>query len=322
MTDRSTHRLAGLEPDNLLAFLALLGILRTLEHAHPELCARISWTIDEPPVRPELHVAALTTESEIVVAVTRGLNDLAQRHDFNGLRNLRLSQQKAAERLRAAAISDRYTSDLWAALVSDAVVRDRTKLQEVEPTPLCIQHGQGHQHFMSRLASVPKESPGKATGIDGKPVIIQETDSLHDTIFKPWIRRDLNSSSFRWDPQDDVRYALRATDPTDRKTKAGTQHGANRLAAVGLSVLTVVPRMRAGKVRLNVVGGGEHCRRFAFTWPIWRDPVSLAGIQSLLGHTGLHNAGTREVLGIVELRRTRQIQVDKYKNFTIAEPLF
>jgi len=29
------HRLEGLEPDNLLAFLALLGLLRSLETARP-----------------------------------------------------------------------------------------------------------------------------------------------------------------------------------------------------------------------------------------------------------------------------------------------
>ena len=318
MTERSIHRLAGLEPDNLLAFLALLGILRTLEYARPEWCTRVGWAIDEPPIRPELYVAASTKESEIVLAVTEGLNDLAQRHDFSGLKDLKLSRKEATERLRNATTSDRYISDLWAALISDAVVHYKKKMSEAEPTPLCIMHGQGHQHFMSRLASVPQQSSARAKGIDGKQVTVDETESLHNAMFKPWARRD-ETHSFRWDPQEDVRYALRATDPTHPKTKAGTQHGANRLAAIGLSVLTVVPRMHAGSVRLSVVGGGEHRRRFVFTWPIWRDPVSLAGIQSLLGHPGLDNAGTREVLGVAELRRTRQIQVDRYKSFTRAE---
>ena len=31
-----THRLERLEPDNLLAFLALLGLLRTLQAARPQ----------------------------------------------------------------------------------------------------------------------------------------------------------------------------------------------------------------------------------------------------------------------------------------------
>ena len=35
MTGHTIHRLDGLEPDNLLAFIALLGLLRTLEEARP-----------------------------------------------------------------------------------------------------------------------------------------------------------------------------------------------------------------------------------------------------------------------------------------------
>ena len=34
-TPRDRHRLEGLEPDNLLAFIALIGLLRALEAARP-----------------------------------------------------------------------------------------------------------------------------------------------------------------------------------------------------------------------------------------------------------------------------------------------
>ena len=121
-----------------------------------------------------------------------------------------------------------------------------------------------------------------------------------------------------------MRYALRATDPTDQKSKATTQHGANRLAAIGLSALTVVPQRRAGGgARLAVVGGGRDpgSGEFVFTWPIWREPVSFAAIRSLLGHPGLASPGTRESLGIIELRRTRRISFGKYLNFTRADSL-
>jgi hypothetical protein len=44
------HRLNGPEPDNLLAFLALLGMLRTLESSRPEWCPRAAWDLDNPPM--------------------------------------------------------------------------------------------------------------------------------------------------------------------------------------------------------------------------------------------------------------------------------
>ena len=321
MTERSTHRLTGLEPDNLLAFLALLGMLRSLEHVRSAWRPRVAWTIDTPPVRPMLTVAAQATEDEIVAAVAEGLKDLARRHDFGQLKDLKLSPKEAAENLHMAVTRDRYTSDLWAALTSDAAIRDKNKTQEAEPTPLCLLFGQGHMHFMSRLASVPQESAPPARGASRKKTTIGETDCLREALFEPWKRPDA-TFSFRWDPHEDVRYALRAADPTDSKTKETTQHGANRLAAIGLSVLTVVPRLRGVTAQLGVVGGRRERRgSFVFTWPIWRHPISLAAIRALLGHAGLDKRATWDALGIFELRRARRISVGKFMNFTRAESI-
>ena len=321
MTERSTHRLAGLEPDNLLAFLALLGMLRTLEHVRPAWRPRVNWTVDTPPVRPTLTVAAQATEDTTVAAVAEGLTDLAHRHDFDQLKDLKLSPREAAERLRMAVTRDRYTSDLWAALVSDAAVRDKNKTQEAEPTPLCLLFGQGHMHFMARLASVPQELAPPARGAGRRKTAVAATDCLREALFEPWTRPDA-TFSFRWDPHEDVRYALRATDPTDSRTKETTQHGANRLAAIGLSALTVVPRLRGTTAQLAVVGGKrERGGGFTFTWPIWRHAISLAAIRSLLGHGGLDKRATRDALGIFELRRARRISVGKFMNFTRAESI-
>ena len=271
-----------------------------------------------------LTATPAVADDEIVAAVAQGLNDLARRHQFGQLRDLKLSREEATKRLcdaREAVSEDRYVSDLWAALISDAAVRDKNKAEEAEPTPLCALFGQGHMHFMSRLASVPQQSVLPARGTGRKKTVIREADCLREALFETWTRAD-DTFSFRWDPHEDVRYALRATDPTDSKTRETTQHGANRLAAIGLSALTVVPRLRAGAVHLSVLGGArERNGSFAFTWPIWRHPISLATVRSLLGHGRLGKAATRDALGVVELRRARRISVGKYINFTRAESI-
>ena len=321
MTEPAAHRLDGLEPDNLLAFMALLGLLRTLEEARPGWRPRVSWTVDEPPLRPCLHVAEEVARNVIVEAAAEGLAALAPRHDFEGLPDLTLPPgEDTRERLRNAAGADRYTADLWAALISDAAIaRDGKK---VEPTPLCLMFGQGHQHFLARLASVPREAAPPKRGAGRNKSGISEAECLHEALFAPWKRPDA-TDSFRWDPQEDVRYALRARDPTDARTRETTQHGANRLAAVGLSVSTVVPRQRSGKVRLSLLGGarqpdGAH----TLDWPIWREPAGLAGIRALLGHPRLDDPRTRAALGVVEHRRARRISVGKYMSFTRAEARF
>ena len=312
------HRLDGLHPDNLLAFMALLGLLRCLEEAEPSWLPRVAWTVDAPPVRPLLCLARAAARDEIVAAAAAGLNRLAERHDFAPLKNLRLPQEAAAEKLRAAAEGDRYTASLWAALVSDAAVRERNKTTEAEPTPFCLMFGQGHQYFLERLSAVPRQRmPDR--GPRRSPLYVSEAECLSDALFSTWARPDANPS-FRWDPHEDVRYAHRATDPTDQRTKVRTEHGANRLAAVGLAVLTVVPRRRAGEPRLEVLGGDRGADgSFSFSWPIWQDPISFAAVRALLGHPGLDDTATRAALGVIGRRRTRRISTGKFMNFTPAE---
>ena len=320
MTGHAAHRLDGLEPDNLLAFMALLGLLRTLEEARPDWHPRVSWTVDKPPLRPRLHAAEEVAGDAIVEAAAEGLAALARHHDFGGLSDLRLLSDEAARKLRDVAGSDRYTADLWAALISNAATaRDGKK---VEPTPLCLMFGQGRQHFLPRLASVPQQTRPPNRGSGRRKSEISETECLREALFAPWKRPDA-THSFRWDPHEDVRHALRARDPTDSKTKETTQHGANRLAAVGLSVLTVVPEQRFGKVRLALLGGGrEPGGAHTLNWPIWREPIGLAGIRALLGHPHLDRPGTRAALGVVEHRRARRISSGKLMNVTRAEARF
>ena len=320
MTVHTTHRLNGLEPDNLLAFMALLGLLRTLDNARPDWRSRVSWTVAEPPLRPRLHVAEEVTGNAIVEAAAEGLAALARYHDFKGLSDLKVPPGEAARILQEAAGLDRYTADLWAALVSSAATaRDGKK---VEPTPLCLMFGQGRQHFLPRLASVPRQTipPRRSSGRHRSG--ISEAECLREALFAPWKRLD-RTDSFRWDPHEDVRHALRARNPTDPKTKEATQHGANRLAAVGLSTLTIVPAQRSGKARLALLGGvREPDGGLALDWPIWREPIGLAGIRALLGHPRLGRAETRAALGVVERRRARRMSSGKLMNFTRAEAKF
>ena len=352
MTTHVTHRLDGLEPDNLLAFLALLGLLRTLEEARPTWYPRAFWTVNAPPIRPSINTREPISEDEFVIAVSEGLDSKAEALDFtpfgrlnelnkvkkdrkkkglelsreeedelsqlSALQDLKLSPKEASERLGAAACCNRSRADLWASLIVDAAVRDDGF---AERTPLCLLSGQGHQHFLSRIASVPREAVPPPRGAGRRKIEVSEMDCLREALFAPWTRPD-PTFSFRWDPHEDVRYALRATDPTDSKTKETTQHGANRLAVIGLSALTVVPQQRAGKTRLGMLGGAWSGRRFRhFAWPIWADPISLAAVRALLGHPGLDDPVTRAAFGITEYRLARRVSPGKFMNFTRAESI-
>ena len=211
-TEGRRHRLDGLEPGNLLAFLALMGLLRALEEVEPAWLPKVAWSVDEPPVRPELSLSTAVSRETVAITAAAGVTRLAQRHDFGSRKDLRLPRSDAAEQLAAARRSgDRYTADLWAALVSDAAVRERNKAEEAEPTPLCLMFGQGHQHFLERLRSVPRTARADR-GSGGSKAVIPAEECMAEALFAPRARPDA-MPAFRWDPHEDVRYACAPPTP-------------------------------------------------------------------------------------------------------------
>lgn len=319
----STHRLEGMEPDNLLAFLALLGLLRALEAVDVDgdrQRPRLSWSLDEPPLRPVLHLAKAVTKGEVAARAADGVALLAKAHHFDGRKDLNYSESEARALLKSAT-DDAARAFFLSALLSDAAVKEAkgaTVEPLIDPTPLCLLFGQGHQHFLDRLASVPAQPAPPPRGRGRSVVTLTAEDCLAEALFSPWHRTD-PTFSFRWDPEEDVRYALMAGNPTDSAYKAGTQHGANRLAAIGLAVLTLASEVRAGRVRAAIPGGQWDRQGFSLAWPIWHPPASLAAIRSLLGHPGLRKPEQFTVMGIDGCMMARRVSVGKFMNFTRAD---
>ena len=161
-----------------------------------------------------------------------------------------------------------------------------------------------------------KAGPQRREGKKNKTVTA--ASCLNEALFAPWHRTD-DEFSFRWDPEEDARYALMAGDPTATAYKSGTQHGANRLAAVGLAVLTIAPVTRAGRVRPAIIGGSFSSNEFS--WPIWRAPASLSAIRALLAHPDLHCAQALDHLGVDHVLAARRFSSGKFLNFTRARAI-
>jgi hypothetical protein len=310
------HRLDGLEPDNLLAFLALLGLLRALEVAQPQWRPRAAWGVETAPLRPFLQLREHVTRREIADAAAEGVQELAKAYDFGGLAKLKLTQDEARQRLEAAAQraqngaeeGDTLGAEIWSALVSDAAIR---KDGTVVRTPFCLLDV-AQTSFMKNLAEVcrPENLP---RGDRSKHFL----NAIENALFSSWQRKD-ETPSFRWDPIEDSRHAYRWAAPTDEKQ--GVQHGANMLAAIGLPVLSAVPVQRHQEIHLQVLGGSIDSNGFSFAWPIWRDPASLSSIRCLLSHPELPQGNAVAYLGIDHVRVARRINPpgSKYANFTFA----
>jgi hypothetical protein len=308
------HRLEGLEPDNFLAFLALLGLLRALDTARPLWRARVYWDVETRPLRPVLGLAEEQTQESVAGVAAEGAATLAAAHVFNH-KDLNLNASDARAALEGA--SDPLAEALFDALLSDAALH---KDGRIWPTPLCFQFGQGHQHFLERLAAVPAGQLPKPLSKLKKPPDLNAPSFICAALFEPWTRSD-PTDSFRWDAAEDRRYALRANDPSG--DSAETQHGANRLAAVGLPVLSGAAILRRGEMRfLNRGAAYGPNGHIEISWPIWSRSARLAGVRAILARSEL-TADVPDMralapLGVVGVWRAERISVGKYFNVTPA----
>lgn len=316
MSGTTTHRLTGLEPDNLLAFLALLGLLRALNTARADWHARVFWNAETRPLRPELVLTSAQTQEAVAAAAAQGAATLAEVHQFD---RTDLNYKAPEARALLLAADDPRRAELLDALMSDGATRDD---DSIWPTPLCFLFGQGHQHFLSRLADIPTGRLPARLAKTRRPPDLNASAFIAQTLFAPWMRSDL-TDGLRWDPAEDRRYALRADDPSG--DPAGMQHGANRLATIGLPVLAGAVVARHNNTRfLNAATSYGADGGIRITWPIWTVPARLTGLRALLAHPALAGGDATEISklasqGVAFAFRARRISVGKFFNVTVAE---
>lgn len=125
------------------------------------------------------------------------------------------------------------------------------------------------------------------------------------------------AQGFRWDPEDDQRYALRFGNPS-KAGAANTEDGANRLATLGFLSFPSVPALRA-----TTRGVDRGAEGVSFVWPVWSTPLSLSGIESLLSHPALldGNVALLKSFGVEEIYRARRVSNGKFMNVARAAPV-
>lgn len=318
----SAFELRALRYDNLLAFLALLGLLRALDRARPDWHARAFWRRagGRGPFRPVVETEAEARDDDLAAEAEAGVLALAAAQDFGGRRDVDFTDADYRELVTECIGEGRSgRAEMLAALASDAVLRDAKK-RTVQPTPLCTMFGQGHQHFLERLQKADLSETGMvpplATRQDG-------AETIRRALFEPWDgQRDPQAGGFRWDAFEDRRYAYQYADPSSNRGKVGTVPGANRLAAVALPLFPVFPTSRG----LATTAFGRDDDGHHLTWPIWEVPARLAAIRPLLAHPELVASAPRPARlrphGVVEVVRARRMSAGKFVSFSRGEALW
>ena len=317
-TEALTHPLPGLEPDNLLAILALLGLLRALEFAKPDWRVRARWNCQTAPIRPELSLREPVTRGVLIEATVIGCQHLAAAYDFDSLGKTwefpKLHGDVLREQMHAAiklGPSGRPRASVLSSLASDAV---RDEDGTVKPNRLCVLRGAGHQHFIARLSQHARMQ-SRHTKPRDRPR--PPATAIARALFQSWERADA-LPTLHWDAWFNRSWAYRFDNPKEHPERI--EAGAYYLATIGFSLLTVSAGTERGHLALRSTLVQEDAAGTAAVWPIWSRPLSLPSIRVLLTHPALYPGpaahAERERLGIREVRRAMRVWVGDYEHFT------
>lgn len=280
MTAATSHRLEGLEPDNLLAFLALLGLMRALDLARPEWQPRAYWDLEEVPLRPILTTRELTTRKEICSASRDGLLIFSDAlRPFSWPRSKHGSAKKTtllSDRSRQKALSKRCVSAL------SAGGRDpRKRLVWQLRCDLVASAGTGRTDPKRGevFEASPMKLPSGQMAFIGAQFDIVSTCTQEDickSLFSAWTYGH-KGNSLRLSPDEARRYAYRASDPSPEGSR--TELGATALSALGLLAFT----MTESKPRWRMVAYAGSRSSGEISWPIWGAAGgSGASLQSVM----------------------------------------
>ena len=289
MTAKTVHRLDGLEPDNLLAFLALLGLLRALELKNPEWRPRAYWDVERAPLRPILTTRKQTTREDLSRSALDGLlifKDALQPLSVNSGDSFWLLDDKSYRRelsewcfsaLAACHPNQRKSfvwqlrCDLLACLGASRV--DRKKGDVFDTTPMKLPSGQ--MRFIDAQFDL---------------ICDCKVEFIENSLFKPWTY-SYKKKSLRLSPEDARRYAYRASDPSPEGSR--TELGASALSGLGLLAFP----MSQARPNWRMVAYTGTRTEGKISWPIWSASggkgASLCTIMAMLrAITFENNPGT------------------------------
>lgn len=259
---------------------------------------------DKSLTKTDIKAREVALDAELNELQRRWLEQAAPHLNYGPDTKFKASEWRAWEQLaQATAHEQPFHTSVLAALCSSACQDDEGL---AEDTAFRTVRGAGHQHFL---------------GIMAAQLLALTPQHLAKSLFAPWAYDDpVEALSLRWDPLDDVRYALRWRNPSGdpERKKQGGMIGASALAVAGLPLHPVHPRQSS----LRTTGYTEIEKATTWTWPLWDTPIEIATTRSLISLADSQEAKPdhRQLSprGIFRLYRCERFTQGKFRNFTPA----
>ncbi len=301
--------LPGLDGTNPLGFLAALGVLRVLSEL--QLVVKLSWQRNGGTWRPYLHGVS-TPLPELGTKLHQVIGNLDQSawsidkelpFQANRLRD------HASNAVENGSRASRMNADSIAAFGAECC-REKKKVKNKEI-----------EIFKDTSFRLVRSGDNQHNGLLSYAVRTIELcteEHIQRAVGSDWLYRD-EKLSFRWDPAEDRGYALQWGDPSD--DGALTERGANCLALFGMACFPVIPV----NGQAETTGFGLKApRQSSFTWPIWKHPVNLSVVRSLLTVAELQRKQPDRLkldsLGVAAAYRCNRVMTSTYyANFAPSE---
>jgi hypothetical protein len=291
----STLELTALKGRHPVGFLAACGLLRCCDDWEDFGAVQLAWN---SKYRDGESTALLQCETKVdITTLTKMLicRGKQQRESIALTWSAKIDDREkfreAGQRLLQQPQS-RDTGDALAtlaALASDLLTGNNGVLR-----PTLLDLTSGNQRLLTNirvLAGEPKQKKGTGTPFT--------EEMVREAVMGPWLYRD-EEHALGWDPQTQRLHALRHKLPEQDKGNRSVR------AAVFLATqaLPLFPCFAAGR-QLRTTGFHRDKGDDWFAWPIWRDPISLDTLRSLLAHSFNKDLRRRGVEVVYRCRRVR-----------------
>ena len=288
--------LTGLKAHHPLGFLAACGLLRCLTGSKNVRGAKLGWRIEDDKETfavvhsdlPRSSSRGARTALDIGVIARMLLRDAERYRTCTAWTWSSKIDDRTRFRERSRAVvqglfdsgTTRDDADMLAALASDLISRRAKGEELVQGTAFdCTSANQ--RLLKSFMEIADWRTRGRATEAPGRAMVrgVRSFElQLEDVLKGPWEYQD-DAHSLGWDPQTQRLHSLRWKAP--EKDKRGRSV---RVAVfLGSLALPLFPCFAVANT-LRTTGFHRDDEGNWFAWPIWREPISLDTLRSLLCH--------------------------------------
>jgi len=294
----SEFELKGIKGDIPIGAMAAFGVLRLCTQQLQLLECCLSWQRINGRWSAVLSTKDQLSSDEFVDKLLSCTTDAANRPEWNWSGQIKNVLASTYTEAASAALNAGGLSSNWFASFGTELGGEDGTLNS---TPLDMTVAR--QMFLSDAVKLVAS-------------LNEDSEAIRQALFGPWLYQD-DQHSLGWDPSTTKLGAFSSEAPT-KMANSGVR-GAVWLAFESLPLFPVFYSAYGQNTR----GFRRHKRTVEFRWPIWRAPISLRTLESVLGCSSLQeDDGNSSLLsrGVASIYSATRFKPNKYMtSFKTAE---